>query len=617
MTYSTHLWRALSTSILALLVACSGGSDPSPTPSTPAPNLTGSYVGSVYVIDGSVRTYSVEINGNQVTSVFADGSDTGKTATIQHGTVSGVTYFMTDSDGTDIGFTVTPNGRYIGMVVADPAGGFDVGILQKDAISPLAYNQQTFLGSWSGLQFELDSNLDILDNNQRYGSATVSTAADGSFVVTGLDANLTSSSNVNLDATYGNRGFATATALRNGVSMNVKTLLSTDGKAAASWVCAAGVPEDFNSCGFILLEKENTLLNVELKKTSTAANDATDRIFQFSFGQLSGNNIPCTITRPYNKAGVTCGLASYNNTSHLLSVPVSGIGDATTMTIDLSSAATMTVSTDGSINNSGQVKFAQAQLNVRTQAHKNGYEYTVVVLQNPDPAYRKAVLTGASSGATTLWNNNYASVIDSYFADDTDNGVPNATGAYVSINSSASKARMRAGVYYQVALSDYTDVSNPNKKQLYRFFYPSVSSMPTYVNMLPSRSGVSIDGNFLSTATNHTSALSIVDGPTHNITWTMPAGATAPAYWQVRLRVVNGSDDIHLNNREYRSGRIAANALLVQGNTYSWTAPWPISSILQDAGDVIKLQIRGSNSDNSLGGQSQGMFINYSAIAQN
>jgi len=74
------------------------------------------------------------------------------------------------------------------------------------------------------------------------------------------------------------------------------------------------------------------------------------------------------------------------------------------------------------------------------------------------------------------------------------------------------------------------------------------------------------------------------------------------------LRIVNGSDSNHLNNREYRSERITLANLTSANGRYEWTVPWPISTLVT-SGDVVKLQIRASNANNTLSTQSQGIFM--------
>jgi len=593
----------LSISIIGAIAACSGGSDsPASTP-VPPPDLTGEYYGAYYnALTGGVVELSMSISGNKITAI--DGQDLSPSITINHGGIRGVTYTGVNDNGDVGGLTVSSDGKYLAYVVSDGVSDYsEVAILEKGASSYASFNQQSFMGSWSGLQYKLNADMDIVG----FGNGNTSTAADGSFTGHGADGTYNSTVNVTLDASYGNLGFATASMSTTAATgLDVKTLLSPDGKAAATWVCASG-SSAFSTCGFSMLEKSNTLIGVEMADPAPGAiNTAPARNLEFALGEFSNGAIDCTLVRPYQAATCT---ASYDTTTHVADLTISG----TTYQVDLSATSiTMPVTIVGQ-SDTGTARFVQPRLHVRTQRHHTGYDYTVVVLANPDPSFRKAILTGANGSAIQLWNNDFGNAYDSYYQDNIDDGIPAGTASYVSINSSAAHGKYRSGLY-KVVLSD--NPGQPNRSISYYYNYDGATAANLLVSEPHVRANIMINGQGMVNA-KYTNPATITSAPGYTISWSDNATDSANTLWQVRFRVVNNGSSNHLKNREYRSKRVLANSggLTLTAGIYSWTAPQAFTSWLNE-GDVVKVQIRASNVENTLAAQTQGAFVCPDSVAQ-
>lgn len=591
----------LSISIVVGLAACSGGSDSPAGTATPPPDLTGEYYGAYYdPSNGSVNEISLSISGDQITAI--SGQTLPQPIVINHGSVKGVTYWGVNPEGDDGGLTVSSDGKYMAYVISDGSSDYsEVAILEKGASIYTSFSQDSFLGSWSGLQYQLDANLNIV----RFGNGTTNTSADGSFSGHGIDGTYNSSSKVKLDSSYGILGFASAIMYNTSVTgLEMKTLLSPDGKAAATWACNSG-SRAFANCGFSLLEKTNSLINVELFNQS-ATLDAPATHMAFALGEISNGAVDCSLVKPYNAASCSANYDAINQV-----VDISLPGD--TLRLDLSTISiNMPVTLVGQ-NVAGTARFVEPQLKVRTQRHPGGYDYTVVVLSNPDPSFRKAILTGATGGATQLWNNDFGNVYDSYYQDDINDGMSIGTASYVSINSSVNKNKFNSGLY-KVVLSD--NPNQPNRSITYYYNYNGATAANLLASEPYQRGSILINGVAMGAA-QYTDPATITSAPGYVISWPDNSFDPASTYWQVRFRVVNNGPSAHLKNREYRSQRATANngGLLLNAGYYSWTAPQAFTSLLQP-GDVVKVQIRASNKENTKASQTQGVYVCPDAVAQ-
>jgi len=614
MKISSIISGMVAMSLLLLQAACNHGGDDDTPSVRKAVDLSGSYYGTIYRASGVVETVNIQIAANQLLSLSLNGVvQNGYSASISLAGQAEKMYTVTDALGHQAALSVTNDGAHIAYIL--PQGeNFDIGILEKNASANSIYSADTLLGTWSGLQYHLDSALTI----KSYGQGSSSTALDGGFSGYGIDGGFKSVNKAVFDSTMnptlgvsnGSLGLVLATMSINASNLDFKALISADGTAAVAWGCVTG-SADFANCGFSVLEKSNNMFNVELVQfTTTAINDVAQRHFQLTLGAIGAGAIPCQVTRPYAST-MTCSNAGYDSVNQLLTIPVSGFGDISQLTIDLSTQDfEMPVTTDGT-NFRGGAIFAQTHLDVRTQSTQSGTDYTVVVLSNPDPSFRKAVLTGAGTGAMTLWDNNYSSVYDSFYQDLLDDGVPAGIGAYVGIDSSGSGHIFNTGLY-KVVLSDNAD--HPGLTQSYTFKYSGASASGLLSGNAPTRGDITIAGVAMNGATfNSPGTLLETPGevPTYVLTWPNTAVDSANTYWQVRFRVVNGGANNHLKNREYRSGRMLNfNGIVLDPitNIYTWVGPLDFANTLE-SGDVIKIQLRASNKDNSVATQSEGVYV--------
>jgi len=606
----------LTFTLVSSIVACTSKDDSNP-PVTPnnTPSLTGSYYGSVYNINGlgAVQTIKLDIVGVKMTALQLDNQNQNVTGNIGDGNQPGFNYILTNSDQSKFGLIKTANGKYFALSGLDNSGSLIIGILEKDATAHDNYSVQSFYGSWSGLQYHLDNNLAISSDIDGYGGASASFAADGNFIATGVAYQVVSDTGVTLDASS-NLGLANGSVSIGNVPAQVKSLFSPTSQALINWNCYIDAPADFSNCHFNLMEKSSTLINVELAGNASLNNDALRRSYHFLLGDLSTDPVSCTAIRPL---GVGCGVSTYYAASTKLKIPLSGtvLGGIAIDFAAMSGGQMLAdyVNSDGVIDNSGHAKFAHTRLRVRSQAKINGQEYTVVVLQNPDPSYGKAVLSGAGSMPIVLWDNaagvSFNNRFDSFIQDSSDDGIPTNVGAYVSINSANDNARLNTDVTYEVQLSDHIS-GDASKTQNYRLYYSSASSASMGMTVLPSATDIQVDGTAMGAYIHIDSAATIADTAPHVITWPVRSDVNV-SHWQVRLRVVNGGDTNYLKNREFRSERIAVANLAIDpvtGERYQWKMPWTFSSLVS-SGDVVLLQIVASNSDNSLAAQSPAVFI--------
>jgi len=603
---------AIFLSIAACNTPDDGSTTITTTSNTGGPNLTGFYFGSVYNNDGSgiVQTIKLQFSGNKLLSKFVNDQDQSLSGDVSDSNKPGVNYVLTYSNQSKVALIQSLNADFIAIAGVDNNGALTVGMLEKQASAHIAYSQESFLGSWHGLQFQLDNSLAFSAARNSVGDASLSFTGDGQFVATGITAQSVSNSAMTLEPSS-SLGYAKAQMTEGNVQKQVSALISPNGNALLTWLCDVDVSANFSNCRFGLMERADSLINVELQITVGASNDAMNRTYQFLLGNIASDTVSCRAIRP---SGVYCGSSIYISGTKKLKIPLSGITVDTGVTIDFSGMnngqmAVEHTNSDGVVDNTGNAIFAQTRLRVRSQSVKSGSEYTVVVLQNPDPSFAKAVLVGAQATTKTLWDNgaalNISDQLDSYIQDNSDDGIPATVGAYVSVNSNDINARWNTDVTYEVILSDHIS-GDASKTQTYRLFYEAASSLPLAA-VLPDISEISVDGRLMG-GSSFTNATEFNDFQPHTIYWPIRS-ASQVTHWQVRLRIVNGSASNHLKNREFRGDRSTLSALGMADPNYYWDMPWTFDSIVYPVGDVIKLQIMASNSDNTLAAISAPAYI--------
>ena len=128
-----------------LFASCGGGGDGGPPPPT-APDMTGTWFGTVEDPNSAMHTTSVTISGTSITEIRVDGLVVpGRTGTIAQR--SAQVFAFTLNDGTKGGFFLDPSLAHAAFVDDE----FNFGVVQKGATVVPTYANADINGSWSGI----------------------------------------------------------------------------------------------------------------------------------------------------------------------------------------------------------------------------------------------------------------------------------------------------------------------------------------------------------------------------------------------------------------------------------------------------------------------------------
>ena len=585
------------------------------------PNLSGNYFGSIEQ-SGDMKTIEVTISGDQVTSAKFDGVESAYRATITNGTHLN-TFGLADNTGGFGGFIRSTDGNHYAFVSeSDTPGSFDIGILTRNATGPLpSFSLNDYEGSWTGTDITLTSDIDIVSYSAI--STTVAPLAGGTTRAvsgTGLEGAFSGQLSGFTNATFGVVTSSVSDDSEDFSNANVTTIMSTDKMAVAQYACVdAQTTHSFNNCSFSIMEKTNpavgTVTSSRMFNIEVIDTGSDPEIFQITLDGpfTAGANIPCSITHPYI---TNCSVDSYDETTNdmLISLSVKDLSAELTLTFETEGgiAAVLSIQS-GEFVYFGGAKEVGTETRIRTQRDHAGAEYTVFSVLNPISKYQKAELIGTVS-PIVLWDESdagklYVNRYNSYQQTDISNGLPQLVGAYVSTNSDAGNDSIlyKSGGL-QLVLSNHVNPANANLTL--DVSYDNTRSPAELFGSMnpPTRADIQINGKLMGTADGIATAAGII-GAIYTITWPNTIVDTN-VHWRLRLRKVNTSG-IAVKYSEIRTPRMQAGAvggptLNMDSTTWSWTVPNEF--VLPNSG-IYKLNLRASNADHSLAGQSQSVFI--------
>lgn len=251
--------RLAATALLALLAAC-GGSSVFDQDGGPPDALQGSWFGTIdsnFTSAGSLATFRIEINGNgNITDVMIGGTNPPLTGS-PIGTADGLSQYGL-SDGREMSIFLDSDGGRFGFFIDDDS----VGVVERDATSLPMFMDDDIVGSFIGMEYELDSTYDV--EAARDARATGMTAPNGFNTQLDVPPSCTTAGTPNsVDMSFGvfeTGSYVDTTAPPNALCLGegeLKVYLSPDTELLVAVACegafgTAAIPED---CRFSFYEK--------------------------------------------------------------------------------------------------------------------------------------------------------------------------------------------------------------------------------------------------------------------------------------------------------------------------------------------------------------------------
>jgi len=221
-----------------LVAACGGGGDGGPPPPPTAPDMTGTWLGTLEDPNALMHTTSVTISGTSITEIRVNGLVTGRTGTVTMSPNAQV-FVFTLNDGTKGAFFLDSNLTHAAFVDDE----FNFGVVQKGASAVPTYADADINGSWSGIagtttdfnNFSIDSST----ANCTHPTCTVTDSSGPNTVTFG-----------SVDTTFGRWQSISSTT-----GALVAAFLSPDKQFAGTYACNgfAGFP---GTCEFTAWKKQ-------------------------------------------------------------------------------------------------------------------------------------------------------------------------------------------------------------------------------------------------------------------------------------------------------------------------------------------------------------------------
>ncbi|MFV2054905.1 MAG: hypothetical protein ACC707_00495 [Thiohalomonadales bacterium] len=631
MHFSLYNFGAILFAVI-LLTSC-GGSDSNNSPgggNIAKPDLSGVYLGTIErYVDVNTAVYQkikVLIAGDKVTLVEFDDVDSGYSAVISKGTRVDA-FALKDNGGGFGGFIRSSDGNHFAFISEnDIPNSFDIGIVTRDATALPGFSREDFVAGWGGTVLTLNNEIDIVN------SANVSQTINAAFSVTG------SGPQGGFFGTLGgleNNTLGIVESVVSGTfgSANIITLLSADKNTIAQYGCKDNV-RTIETCSFSILNKiefRSLIFNIEVaSKRSVGVKNA--ETFQFLLDGViatGSDNMSCSIINPYIDDPIrggrfeNCAVDAYVAATNTITASFDIDTEPSELIIDLSGASPYEVSLyDNSEDYIGKARQVEPETRIRTHMHATGRKYTSFSLTNPNPEFQRAELIGATATPIILWDNNvssmsYSKIYNSFSMGDKLDGNPQLVGAFVHVNSDDGSATnlFNEGAW-RVVLSKHINSAIPDLVMNVNYDARlDPASLFQTAEIPPIRADIEIDNVSMKNATYKTPAG--IGFENYTITWLDTTADPRSVNWIVRIRKMDDLTGQPIKHSEVRSARMKAGGkegLTLSDGVWSWTVTDDFA-LPKFLSGIYKINLRVSNAEGSLTGQSEGVFVIENAAA--